>query len=204
MAMWSRNGCIECKRAKVKCDELHPFCGTCTRRGRKCTGYQVGSTSHVQGTFPKNTELQDHLAPIPVTCDVYMRALLRTKALSAIPHGSIQPADEPYLEVYFMRHPKELVFSSEFTDEMNHYVYILFQNDPSTVSDNLSAIGATYLGGANEKSLMLLLDRKTRILARLRMMSSIGNTTLELILSTLLAICAIEVSMSCLTNDAIY
>ncbi|KIV92891.1 hypothetical protein PV10_04151 [Exophiala mesophila] len=39
MAIRSRHGCIDCKRAKVKCDELHPWCGTCKRRGRQCSGY---------------------------------------------------------------------------------------------------------------------------------------------------------------------
>ncbi|KAF2812644.1 uncharacterized protein BDZ99DRAFT_270676 [Mytilinidion resinicola] len=35
----SRTGCIDCRRAKVKCDEAVPTCGTCERRGRRCQGY---------------------------------------------------------------------------------------------------------------------------------------------------------------------
>lgn len=35
----SRNGCIDCRKSKVKCDEIRPFCGTCTRRQHICQGY---------------------------------------------------------------------------------------------------------------------------------------------------------------------
>ncbi|KAF2493261.1 hypothetical protein BU16DRAFT_75243 [Lophium mytilinum] len=35
----SRTGCVDCRRAKVKCDEAVPTCGTCERRGRRCQGY---------------------------------------------------------------------------------------------------------------------------------------------------------------------
>ncbi|KAF2721642.1 hypothetical protein K431DRAFT_312481 [Polychaeton citri CBS 116435] len=33
----SRNGCVNCKRRKVKCDERIPYCNTCSVRGIKCT-----------------------------------------------------------------------------------------------------------------------------------------------------------------------
>ncbi|CAK7275174.1 hypothetical protein SEPCBS57363_006545 [Sporothrix epigloea] len=48
MATRSRKGCIDCKQAKIKCDEVHPFCGTCTRRSRKCRGYltTIGKNRH--------------------------------------------------------------------------------------------------------------------------------------------------------------
>jgi Fungal Zn(2)-Cys(6) binuclear cluster domain len=35
----SKGGCIDCKAAKVRCDESRPSCGTCARRGRRCRGY---------------------------------------------------------------------------------------------------------------------------------------------------------------------
>ncbi|TVY82286.1 hypothetical protein LSUE1_G001912 [Lachnellula suecica] len=35
----SRKGCFDCKKAKVKCDEVRPSCGTCRRRGYVCQGY---------------------------------------------------------------------------------------------------------------------------------------------------------------------
>ncbi|KAM5383406.1 hypothetical protein ACJZ2D_002099 [Fusarium nematophilum] len=33
----SRTGCYECKRRKVKCDEVYPSCFNCTRRGAECS-----------------------------------------------------------------------------------------------------------------------------------------------------------------------
>lgn len=33
---YSRAGCIECKRRKIKCDELHPTCGNCARIKFEC------------------------------------------------------------------------------------------------------------------------------------------------------------------------
>lgn len=35
----SRGGCIDCRKAKVKCDEIKPHCGTCKRRRHVCQGY---------------------------------------------------------------------------------------------------------------------------------------------------------------------
>lgn len=51
----SREGCIDCKRAKVKCDEIQPSCGTCARRGHICQGYlparQTAQTRKVQDSL---------------------------------------------------------------------------------------------------------------------------------------------------------
>lgn len=33
---YSRAGCAECKRRKIKCDEVHPVCGNCTRVRTPC------------------------------------------------------------------------------------------------------------------------------------------------------------------------
>ncbi|KAH8878620.1 hypothetical protein GQ53DRAFT_86545 [Thozetella sp. PMI_491] len=35
----SKGGCVDCKTAKVRCDEVRPSCGTCARRKRRCQGY---------------------------------------------------------------------------------------------------------------------------------------------------------------------
>lgn len=40
----SRKGCLSCKRSKVKCDEQHPTCGRCFRRGTECE-YPVSTRS---------------------------------------------------------------------------------------------------------------------------------------------------------------
>lgn len=38
----SRNGCMQCKSRKVKCNEAKPICGNCTKRHTSCT-YRDGS-----------------------------------------------------------------------------------------------------------------------------------------------------------------
>ncbi|ODV84842.1 hypothetical protein CANARDRAFT_8412 [[Candida] arabinofermentans NRRL YB-2248] len=38
---YSRNGCLACKKRKVKCDEGLPACGRCTRLDAECTYYRV-------------------------------------------------------------------------------------------------------------------------------------------------------------------
>lgn len=37
----SRSGCINCRKAKKKCDEVHPICGLCARRGETCCWRKV-------------------------------------------------------------------------------------------------------------------------------------------------------------------
>lgn len=44
----SRLGCVSCKRSKVKCDELHPSCTRCTKRGTKCL-YPLNVTLQTPG-----------------------------------------------------------------------------------------------------------------------------------------------------------
>ena len=34
---YSRNGCRECKRRKIRCPEEKPFCSTCVRLGKQCS-----------------------------------------------------------------------------------------------------------------------------------------------------------------------
>jgi hypothetical protein len=109
------------------------------------------------------------------------------RELPLIPAGMIPIADELVLELYFKRHPFEQVISLEFVDEMNSNVLKVFHEDPAAVSDTLSAIGHVY-SIEKEKSLIPILDRRARILSRLRV-----KRDLEQILIMLLGLCALEV-----------
>lgn len=42
---YSRGGCKECKRRKIKCDEGKPFCHSCTRLNKVCVYQQPSSSS---------------------------------------------------------------------------------------------------------------------------------------------------------------
>lgn len=119
--------------------------------------------------------------------------LLRTVA--TIPPGTIHPSDEPFIEVYFMRHPSELVFGTEFVNEMNSSVMKVFQSSPLVVSDSLSAIGEAYLRDSSLPILVSLANRKARILARLRSLDKRG-VSLELLVTIMLGLCAVEVANS--------
>lgn len=39
----SRNGCLTCRKRRVKCDEIHPFCGHCKRLNLKCSYNKIFS-----------------------------------------------------------------------------------------------------------------------------------------------------------------
>ena len=235
MATRSRQGCIDCKKAKVKCDEVHPSCGTCKRRRRQCSGYirtarapkaceaRAGlplptiTATHTASNGPGTQSLIAKLdtneaaspsAPAfsPLARGTFTLADLSTsagavaqilgprllKSVAAIPSGTIPPADEPFIEVYFMRHPVELVFGPEFVDEMNSSVLQVFQRSPLAVSDSLCAIGEAYLRGSTNTALVPVQNRKLRILARLRKIDSPG-VDLELLLILMLGLCAVEV-----------
>lgn len=60
---YSRNGCIECKRRKMKCDETHPVCQCCQRFRTECRypDHVVKTSSHNQLEHPEGTvDMQVH------------------------------------------------------------------------------------------------------------------------------------------------
>lgn len=103
-----------------------------------------------------------------------------------LPPGVIKTTDQPGVETYFTRHAVELVISPEFIIEMNVNVLHVFHEDPPAIADTLGAIGQLYLGG--KASMVPVLDRKQRILGRLR-----GRRGLEQMLLMFLGLCALEV-----------
>lgn len=61
---YSRKGCQECKRRKIKCDEALPECHNCTRLNKRC--------SYDQGAMPSQTTPTSTL-PNPTTYDMDLR-----------------------------------------------------------------------------------------------------------------------------------
>lgn len=245
MATRSRHGCIDCKRAKVKCDEIHPSCGTCKRRGRQCGGYTQVTKAHkarasLSGQTPSNgaaspiasannsqaqlnglgeltTVLASPAVGTPMSTDIlavtpfspFSTEIAPTpvpqlfKKMANIPPGTVHPSDEPFIELYFTRHPTELVFGSEFVNEMNSCVLKVFQNSPMAVGDSLSAIGEAYLKDHKSQAVVPVPNRRARILARLRSLDTLG-VSLELLLTVMLGLCAVEVKIICLSMSSTY
>lgn len=222
----SRNGCIDCRRAKVKCDEIRPSCGTCARRRHVCQGYAKppantaqhrSSAARTTSRSPRNvtpgpatstpgstpaaspsleltrTASRRGTSPLRSEFGAASPALSLVGSLSLIPRGAVPPADESNIETYFKRHPFELLIGEEFVSEMNANVLMVLQHDPVIMADALSAIGYAYLAGDSSRSLMLVLNRRARILANLRSLKP-SSCYFEQALFLLLVLCAMEVS----------
>ncbi|KXH25922.1 hypothetical protein CSAL01_04476 [Colletotrichum salicis] len=229
----SRNGCIDCRKAKVKCDEIRPSCGTCARRRLVCQGYktQPGSAQHARhspssllaaGAGVSNTAAAVAKEPVPGSAsnspDQHSVAVsagstgsspttpasqsasatsnrqtlaLDTRTFSLLPPGSVPVADQPYLEVYFNRHPFELLIGHEFVCEMNANIVMMLQQDPVVIADTISAIGYSYDVGSSSAALLPVLNRRAKILANLRNMKP-STHYFEEALFLLLGLCAME------------
>ncbi|KAL4951937.1 fungal-specific transcription factor domain-containing protein [Aspergillus filifer] len=130
----------------------------------------------------------------------YMRSIIleaSTKAIppsrgpSFIPVSEVLAADKLLIEVYFMRHPSDMIINNDvFVEEMNSAAIALLQQSPTAVGDALAAIGENYVAD----SLMnyaLVSTRKTRLLTRLRLINE-EDSSPELVLMLLLALCGVE------------
>lgn len=118
------------------------------------------------------------------------------RIFSLIPPGTVPLGDQPHFEVYFNRHPFELLIGQEFVCEMNANVLMMLQQDPVTVADAVSAVGYSYLvgmGNNTSQTLLPVLNRRARILANLRSMKP-SSYYFEEALFLLLGLCAMEVS----------
>jgi Fungal Zn(2)-Cys(6) binuclear cluster domain len=266
----SKYGCIDCKAAKVRCDEVRPSCGTCARRHRVCRGYthqpnnnnaRAGAApkrkrqrSETSITYPKSDQttvsIDTHVCLLPTTSSPSRKSARRQslqslhvetssealsslspyynagseyqtptdlvsaaspggssasihpiipRSLPAIPPGAIPEADGPTINVYFNRHPFELVISAEFIYEMNAAILLVLQDSPAAIGDALYSIGRIYLDeDAPQGSLLpLALDRRAKTLARLRLKDP--SCELEQMLAMTLALGAMEVRNSSLS-----
>ncbi|KAH7153431.1 hypothetical protein EDB81DRAFT_455336 [Dactylonectria macrodidyma] len=64
----SRAGCIECKRRKVKCDEVRPSCFNCSRRGSLCSlATSRGSSTSSNPAGPRSAFSSYHGIPSPLS-----------------------------------------------------------------------------------------------------------------------------------------
>ncbi|GAD97581.1 predicted protein [Paecilomyces variotii No. 5] len=236
----SRGGCIDCKKAKVKCDEARPACGTCARRRHVCQGYvnrkprshwnqanniikshkkrkttdyssetglyldgiSVDPLSRID-SYPSDSSTEQRTTLIPtlytdravkVTSRSYRDAeqvssipLLR--GICPIPPGMVPADDQQAINIYFSRHPFELLIGPEFVDEMNALTLTIFQVYPEAIGSTLSAIGQTYVDIHQTGSSVSFLSKRARALAKLR---DITSNEAEQLISVVLGLAAIE------------
>lgn len=235
----SKFGCIDCKAAKVRCDQVRPSCGTCARRRRVCRGYthakpppkitrqktksynesssdgfillpDSGSDGRAEKTLSIPSPAPDGDAAssfktaaattttTPPGCSAYNARTffdIIPQSLPVIPPGAIPESDFPTINVYFNRHPNELVISAEFVDEMNASILLLLQDNPTAIGDALYSIGRMYLTEDGRGSLLpMALDRRARTIARLRVKNP--SCELEQMLAMTLALGAMEVQFA--------
>jgi len=100
-------------------------------------------------------------------------------------------ADLEYSQ-WFDRHPREMVVSSYFVDEMTANVLSVLQLHPDAIRDTLVAIGQLYLDRLGRGSFISALSRRQRTLARLRTMED-PLQNLELALCMLVQLAGLEV-----------
>ncbi|GKT85727.1 C6 zinc finger domain protein [Colletotrichum tofieldiae] len=212
----SRNGCIDCRKAKVKCDEIRPSCGTCARRRLVCQGYKTQATQHCQRLPSSLVDLAGASNGSVVIIEVFggpfedrvrqswrrfptapgegekrSALALDTRTFSLLPPGTIPVADQPHIELYFNRHPFELLIGPEFVTEMNANVLMMMHQDPIVIADTISAIGYSYEVGNSLGALLPVLDRRAKMLANLRNMKP-SSYYFEEALFLLLGLCAME------------
>ncbi|KAK0120533.1 hypothetical protein ONS96_010739 [Cadophora gregata f. sp. sojae] len=54
----SRTGCQQCRARRVKCNEVHPTCGSCARHKTTCVWGRQGTPAQSQNTKPKTYEIR--------------------------------------------------------------------------------------------------------------------------------------------------
>lgn len=96
----SRNGCLTCKKKRLKCDETKPTCLNCQKKGRECGGYLTNFKWRFHYDEPKprkrssanDDALKQHLelAAISVTGKSTQDIQLETELISQgiNPHGA--------------------------------------------------------------------------------------------------------------------
>ncbi|KAH7153433.1 hypothetical protein EDB81DRAFT_868488 [Dactylonectria macrodidyma] len=106
----SRNGCTNCKRRRVKCDEMHPVCSNCQRHEFACSLSQAEAPSAIRTELPYITTLVADLNPPS-------KGFHSDKERTSTPLlPSYQPAPSTYLDPL---PPEEL--SRRSLELMHHY-----------------------------------------------------------------------------------
>ncbi|KAF2216575.1 hypothetical protein CERZMDRAFT_34230 [Cercospora zeae-maydis SCOH1-5] len=148
----SRGGCSRCKAQHLKCDEVKPNCGRCSRLGVQCPGYVqrykwLNDTTMATSSTPPATQTE-HASPavdlnwLEMTSQSDAQQETSSQAKDASEHASISPIwdnftmqDQPFNVLDF----SELIKSSEETNGANTAEQLVSVQKPSNMLQSLRA-----------------------------------------------------------------
>ncbi|KAL4778217.1 hypothetical protein BJX76DRAFT_366573 [Aspergillus varians] len=118
----SRNGCMECKRRRIKCDEIKPSCSRCILTLQKCIYTPILPTSQPQSAANQGNNERSLSLPTPSP-----RSALSSSPSLSFEAPSLSPV--PYLDFEPSRH---FNFDTSDTGLYHHYL----QHTSHTLTDN--------------------------------------------------------------------
>ncbi|KAK0186288.1 hypothetical protein F5146DRAFT_125486 [Armillaria mellea] len=119
----SRKGCITCKQRKVKCDEEHPTCKNCTKRGIECVWNNVntsrydsmpGTSTHALSGPPRN---------LPSTVSTWTSGSFDVLTLELIHHYAIATSHTLSVDPFVTSVWKSVVPKLAFAPENRFLLY---------------------------------------------------------------------------------
>ncbi|KAI1616580.1 hypothetical protein EDD36DRAFT_461458 [Exophiala viscosa] len=120
------NGCLTCKRRRVKCDELKPSCERCIKSNIKCDGYAPPKIKLFEPTSSSSSITPSSTRPTPLSLLIN------------------QPPENRQLQSYLTTHPRprELALNPSFGTEEE---YRSFQFFLEKTADLISIYSQPYL-----------------------------------------------------------
>ena len=153
-------------------------------------GSPSAASSSSSSSSSSSTSLAAHKSPSDLSAALSYSPY---QELSPFPKNAISGSDLPVVQLYFNRHPSDVVIEPQFIAEMNAYVLLGLQRNAEAVTDILYCIGHTYLDRTSSSSSAVeTLTRRARSLARLRQMQS-DSCQLEMTTLIILGLSAMEV-----------
>ncbi|KAL4924067.1 Zn(II)2Cys6 transcription factor [Aspergillus undulatus] len=128
----SRNGCMECKRRRIKCDEEKPSCGRCILTMQECIYQPPLATAHSSASEPEQSHIDRPLSlPTPSPRSGQSPSLSTTDEISRLSLSRLQLV-EPTQSFDFTF---SLNFDTSDTGLYHHYLQHTSRNLTSNTRD---------------------------------------------------------------------
>ncbi|KAF4844117.1 Arginine metabolism regulation protein II [Colletotrichum siamense] len=178
----SRNGCVTCRAARIKCDEAHPLCKQCERRGVACGGYKVklkwveasdvspGSQASAKSVVKPRSSLA--ICPSSKTAKAIQYKKLANSSTALIRNPTTGPRLHSSSDVFIFTHWSkslpDLVYPNpeEYVSVREPYLAFVWQQD-SILLPAVLAAGASHLFALGVVTQEEVLERKQRALGQM-------------------------------------